>query len=53
MTTLYITSLVFLVVLCIIVVIGVIIAAISAYDLWKESELKADLDERRLNRRGK
>ena len=51
MTTLYITSLVFLIALCILVVVGVIIAVISAYDLWKESELKEDLDERKLNRR--
>lgn len=53
MTTLYITSLVFLVAVCVFVIVGIVVALISAYDMWKESELREDLAERRRNRRAK
>ena len=45
-----IVSLVFLVAVCVLVIVGVVVALISAYDMWKKSKLREDLAERKLNR---
>ena len=50
MEILGIVSLVFLVAVCVFVIVGVVVALISAYDMWKESELREDLAERKRNR---
>lgn len=53
MEILGIVSLVFLVAICVLVIVGIVVASISAYDMWKKSELREDLAERRQNRRAR
>ena len=53
MVILGIVSLVFLVAICVLVIVGIVVALISAYDMWKESKLREDLAECRQNRRSR
>ena len=41
----------FIAVVFILATVAIAVILVIAYDLWKESDLKHDLDERRRNRR--